>query len=191
MTHHSGGTDVTLSPEELAGDLPMVCVRTGRPADALAPVWFTRSPWWAWVPLAALCTAATVQSSWTPLATWWAAGALLLPVILSRGVTGQVPLDRGTRQRMAHVRARRFRVVMTALLLTWVAVGLWLLGSRAAGIVVLVAVVTLYLTAIAMALYGRSLTVRGRPQSDGSVILRRVHPAFVDALALRRTGHRP
>lgn len=191
MTHRPGAPAVTLSPEELAGDIPMVCVQTGEPAAALTPVWFTRSPWWAWLPAAGLVLAATTRSDLTPLSTWWAFGALLLPVVLSRGLTGQVPLGRRARRRIANLRARRFRVVMTALLLTWIAVGLWLIGSRAGGIVVLTAVVALYLVAIAMAFYARSLTVRGRPQDDGSVVLHQVHPDFADAVTLHRTGHRP
>lgn len=180
-----------MSPEELDGDLPLVCARTGGPAEALTPVWFTRSPWWAWVPLAVLGLAALVSGSWDPLATWLVIGALVVPLVLSRGVTGRLPLGRDVRRRMGQLRDRRVRTLLTALLATWLAVGLWLLGARAAGLIVLAAVLGLYGTAIAMAFYGRSLGVRGRPLPDGSVALVGVHPDFVDAVELWRTGHRP
>ena len=52
-----------IDAEELAGDLPLVCARTGR-HDALAtPVWFARSPSWAWLPLALLLLAAMATTA--------------------------------------------------------------------------------------------------------------------------------
>lgn len=182
---------VTLTAEELAGDLPLVCARTGRPAESLAPVWFARSPAWAWAPLAALAVWAAVRTDWGPLASWWTAGALLLPLVTSRGVTGRVPLDTTTRQRIAHLRTRRLGVIVAALLLTWVAITLRLIGSSAAGFVVLAMVVGLYVAAVGMFLAGRLLTVRGWPEPDGGATLRDVHPDFAAAVARRRTGHQP
>ncbi|CAN5495036.1 hypothetical protein BH23ACT9_BH23ACT9_04460 [soil metagenome] len=182
---------MTLTPEELAGDLPLVCVRTGRTAEALTPVWFARSPWWTWAPLLGLCAWAALRADWAPLATWWAAGALLLPLLVSRGVTGRLPLDASTRQRLTALRTRRFRVIVSALLLTWVAVSLYLIGSQGAGVVVLAVVMSLYALAVGMVLAGRMISVRGVPQQDGGVTIREAHEAFVAALELRRTGHRP
>jgi hypothetical protein len=190
----SGGrraAGVTLTPDELAGDLPMVCVLTGRPAEATSGVWFARSSWWAWVPLGLVLGLAIGRASWAPLASWWAAGAVLLPILVSRGVAGRVPLDRSAQVRLARLRRRRSRTALTALGLTWVAVALHLLGARAAGVVVLAGVLALYLTAIGTVVAGRMLTVRGRPTVEGGVRLTNAHPAFVDAVELRRTGHRP
>ena len=184
-------TSITLTPEELEGDLPMVCVRTGNPAEALTPAWFTRSPWWAWAPLALVVAVAVTTASWGPLASWWGAGAVLLPVLVSRGVTGRLPLDHTTRARLDALRGRRFRVLMSALLLTWVAVALQLLGSRVAGVLVVAVVLGLYLLVAGMFLAGRMIGVRGRPADDGGVVLADVHPDFVVAVELRRTGHRP
>ncbi len=184
-------TVLALTAEELRGDLPMVCARTGNVAQAMTPVWFTRSPWWAWAPLGVLMVTATATTSWAPLASWWAFGAVLLPILVSRGVTGQLPLDAATRDRLAALRRRRFTVVMSALLLTWVAVGLYLIGSRVAGIIVLAVVIGLYALTVGMAVAGRMLLVRGRPADDGGVVLTGAHPDFVAAVELRRTGHRP
>lgn len=182
---------LALTPEELAGDVPLVCVRSGNPADALVAVWFARTPRWAWAPLAALAGWAAVTADWTPLASWWSAGALALPLLTSRAVTGALPLDLPTRRRIAALRSRRARVVLLALLLTWVSVGLWLLGSRVGGLLVLALVLGLYAVAVAMAVTGQRLGVRGSPAADGGAVLLDVHPAFADALDLHRTGHRP
>lgn len=182
---------LALTPEELAGDVPMVCVRSGNPADDLVPVWFARAPRWAWGPLAALAAWAAITTDWAPLASWWAAAAIALPLLTSRAVTGTLPLDLATRQRIAALRSRRARVVLLALLLTWVSVGLWLLGSRAGGLLVLALVLGLYAVAVAMAITGRRLGVRGTPAGDGGALLIDVHPGFADALDLHRTGHRP
>ncbi|MGI9018008.1 MAG: hypothetical protein ACR2HR_13045 [Euzebya sp.] len=190
MTHDVAGT-LNLSAEELAGDLPMVCAHTGHPAQSLTPVWFARSPTWAWLPLGALALWAVITTDWAPLASWWTFGALLVPLMFSRGVTGRIPLDQTTRRRIAGIRRRRFRLTMTALLLTWVAVLLRLTGSYAASILVFGAVVAMYLMVVTMVVYGRTLAVRGWPQEDGGVTLRDAHPAFVAAVELRRTGHRP
>lgn len=182
---------VTLSAEELDGDLPMVCVLTGGPAEALVPVWFGRTSWWAWTPLAVLVGLALLQGSWAPLASLWTFAALLLPLVTSRLVTGRVPLAAGTTTRLAALRRRRIVALLSALGLTWVAVGLRLLGSRFASVVVLGGVVFLYVAGFAMGVAGRLLTVRGRPTPDGGAALINPHRAFVDAVELRRTGHRP
>ncbi|HUG86381.1 MAG TPA: hypothetical protein VMM13_17575, partial [Euzebya sp.] len=63
---------LTLSPEELDGDLPLICVRTGNVAEGLSPVWFTRSQTWAWVPLGLLVGWAVARLDWGVLASWWA-----------------------------------------------------------------------------------------------------------------------
>ncbi|WP_370325731.1 hypothetical protein [Euzebya sp.] len=191
MSHPSGPVALRLSPEELDGDLPMVCAVTGRPAEALTPVWFAQTTWWAWAPLAGLAAWGLLSGRWAPLVSLWGVGALLVPVLTSRGVTGRLPLDHTTRARLANLRTRRSTVVIAALLLTWVAVGLWLVRARFAGFVLLVVVLAMYATAVAMAVWGRTLTVRGRPLPDGGVALRAVHPDFADAVELHRTGHRP
>ena len=180
-----------IDAEELAGDLPLVCARTGR-HDALAtPVWFARSPSWAWLPLALLLLAAMATTSWAPLASWWMVGAVVLPILTSRGVTGRVPLSPTVHDRIIALRRRRLGVILAALLLTWVAVGLWLIGSRAGGMLVMALVVGLYLMVVGMFWTGRHIGVRGWPEDDGGATLRDVHPAFVDAVQLRSTGHRP
>lgn len=185
------GELLTLTAHELAGDLPRVCARTGE-ADAVpTPVWFARSRWWAWVPLAVLGLIAAFSASWAPLSSWWTFAALLLPLVFSRGVTGRIPLSASVRLRLAHLRRRRLVTMMVALLLTWVSVGLWLIGSHAGGILVLGLVIALYLAAVGMFVAGRIVGVGGWPQDDGGATLKRVHPDFVDAVHLRRTGHRP
>ena len=180
-----------LTAEEVAGALPLVCARTGaRPAE-LTPVWLARSRGWAWVPLAALGTAAAVTRSWAPRATWWAAGAMLLPLLASSGTTARVPVSVARRRRLANLRRRRLGTMLLALLLTWAAVGLWLVGSRAAGLMVMTVVVVLYVAVVGMFVLTRLLGVGGWPDDDGGVTLTRVHPDFADAVALHRTGHRP
>lgn len=180
-----------ITAEELAGDLPPVCARTGEAGAAPTPVFFLRSPWWAWTPLAVVLGAAVVGTSWAPLASWWLLVALAVIAVASRGATGQVPLSASQRGRIANLRRRRRASTMAGLLLTWVAVALWLLGSRAGGILVLAAVLACYAASIAMSALARALGVGGRPTAEGGAVLTRVHPDFATAVALHRTGHRP
>lgn len=182
---------VALTSDELDGDLPMVCTRTGRPAEALVPVWFASTSWWAWLPLGLLCLLGVWQRSWAPLASLWAAGALVLPLLLSRMVTGRMPLEAPLTGRLAALRRRRFVTLLAALGLTWVAVALRLLGSGVASVIVLAGVIGLYVGGFAMAVAGRVLTVHGHPLPDGGAVVTNAHPDFVDAVELRRTGHRP
>lgn len=189
MTQPSGV--VTLSEQELAGDLPMVCALTGRADAHPTPVWFARSPWWSWVPFGLLLAVAALRTSWAPLVSWWTVAAVAVPVVASRGVTGRIPLCEELRARRAALRRRRVTTMFSALMLTWVAVGLWLVGSRAGGMVVLAAVVALYAWSVAMFVAGRLLGVRGWPETDGGATLTHAHPDFVTAVELRRTGHRP
>lgn len=191
------GQDVTLvhlvlTPEEADGDLPLVCARTGV-ADAVpTPVWLASSRWWSWLPLAGLSLTALVTGSWGPLASWWAFGALVLPFLASRGAIVRVPLSQGRRARLAALRRRRLGTMLLALLLTWLAGGLWvLLQARVAGLMVLTVVAVLYVAAVGMFVLTRRLGVGGWPEPDGGATLTRVHPAFVDAVELHRTGHRP
>ena len=182
--------DLELSAEELAGDLPPVCARTGQPAE-LAGVWFARSAGWTWIPLGLVVAVAVGRTDPSVLTSFWAVGAVALPLIFSRGTTGRIPLHQSIRARQANLRSRRLRTVLLALLLTWVAVALWLIDSRLAGVIVLGAVLVLYAGAVAMVILGRRLGVRGRPTVQGGARLRNAHPDFVDAVLLRRTGHRP
>lgn len=190
MPDHAGGV-LTLTARELAGDLPSVCARTGQIDAIPTPVWFARSPSWAWLPLAVLALIAVVNASWAPLASWWTFAAILLPLLFSRGVTGRIPLSGEVRSRLAHLRRRRLVTMIVALLLTWVSVGLWLIGSRAGGLLVLGLVITLYLAVVGMFVAGRMIGVGGWPEDDGGATLKRLHPHFIDAVQLRRTGHRP
>ena len=181
----------TLTPEELAGDLPPVCVRTGETTTEVQHVRFTRAPWWSGLPLLGLAVWTVSAGSFAPLASFWVIVALLLPVLTSRGTSGRLPLSLPLRGRLAALRRRRMVFVLGALLLTWVSVSLLLIGSRAAGLLVLAAVLALYLSAVGSYLVSRSLGVRGWPERDGGATVRHAHPAFVDAVELRRTGHRP
>lgn len=182
---------LTLTAEELGGDVPLVCVRTGRPATRLVGVWFARSALWTWIPLGLVIAAAVGTGRSGILTSYWGVGSIAVPVIFSRGTTGALPLSPDLKARLSHLRGRRLRVLLSALLLTWVAVGLWLVGSHVAGVVVLVGVITLYLGAIAMVVYGRRMGVRGRPTGEGGALVHNAHPDFIDALELYRTGHRP
>ncbi|MEE8599746.1 hypothetical protein [Euzebya tangerina] len=180
-----------LTATELEGDLPLVCARTGEQTDGMVGVWFARSARWTWIPLAAVIALAIGRGDGRLLTSYWAVGGVVLPLVFSRGVRGRLPLDATLRQRQASLRSRRLRTILTALLLTWVAVGLWLLDSRAAGVVVLGAVLALYAAALGMAWVSRRLGARGRPTPEGGVRLINAHPGFVEAVELRRTGHRP
>ena len=181
----------TLVEDELNGDVPAVCPVTGDTGFAQVGVWFARSPAWSWLPLAALVVWASLRASPAPLASWWLLGALAVPALTSRAVTGQLWLAASVVDRLGALRTRRFRLTMLGLLLTWPCVGAWLLGYRAAALVLLAVVLGCYGVAVLLAVVGRALTVRGRPRPDGGVDLRDPHPAFVDAVELRRTGHRP
>ena len=180
-----------ISEDELGGDLPPVCARTGTPDGVPTPVWYASTPWWSAIPLAGLVVVVTASGFWTTGRFWWLLGGLAAPVLLSRAVTGQVPFSPELRRRMAELRRRRMRTVLSALLLTWVAVSLWLLESRVAAILVLGLVLVLYGLAVGMAVAVRMVGVGGRPEADGGATLTRVAPAFVEAVELRRTGHRP
>lgn len=187
----TGSRLLTLSPEELAGDLPPVCVRTGRPATEGAAVRFARAPWWSLVPLGVLLLVAAVTASLGLLASWWLLAAVLLPLLSARGVGGRVPLSADLRGRLQHLRRRRLRLAFAALLLTWVAVTLALLDARAAGVVVLAGVVALYLLAVGTYVASRMIGVRGWPEADGGATLRDVHPDFVAAVEIHRSRARP
>lgn len=181
----------TVSAEELDGDLPGVCVRTGAPTDELQHVRFARTPWWALVPVALLVLTAAITASLGPIASWWMLAAVILPIVTARGVGGRVPLAQERRDRLRDLRRRRLKLYFAALLLTWVSVSLVLLDARVAGLLVLAAVMALYLLAVGTYLAARVIGVRGWPEADGGATLRDVHPDFVAAVEIRRTGFRP
>lgn len=177
----------TVTVEELTeGRLPRVCARTGDPTDELAPVWFATTPAWSWAPLGGLLVLVVVTRSLAPLVLWWVLlPAVALPLATSRGVTGAVPLDGAVRARIAQLRRRRLRLVISALLLTWVAVAAWLLGARGGALAVAAVVLGLYAAAVWAAVAGRLASVGGVPHRDGTVTLTRVHPRFVAAVEAR------
>lgn len=173
---------IRLTPREARGELPAVCVRTGDGAAVISPVRLARAPWWSAAPLALLLMAAAATGSSRLLASWWMAGALLLPLFTSRGMVARLPLSEEVRTQLRNLRRRRFRLMMGALLLTWVAVSLFLFVSRPAGVVVLAAVIAMYLLAVGTYVASRMVGVGGRPEDDGGATLRNAHPRFIAAV---------
>lgn len=155
--------EVQVSRDDLAaGDLPRICVVTGRPADGTVPFRFDSLPTWTWV----LLLAGIVPF----LVAWF---------FVSESVRGEVPVLAEVVERYHRRRRQGVGLAVAGLAVIFLAAGLdvdwgaWLgLATMAAGMVVTASASRLFIT--------------GRLEGDGTVVrLRRVHPRFAEALAAR------
>jgi hypothetical protein len=147
----------------ITGDLPPVCVRTGDPTDELVAVRLDSLPEWTWI-----------------LLLFGVVPFLIAAIFATERVPGRLPMSLRARERR---RGHRRRV--------------WAAGAVAFGLFVVAAVAQTSwpfwfalgaLVVVLGSLLGleRSLP-SARPDRTGlGVHLRRVHPAFVEAVAQRR-----
>ncbi len=144
------------------GDLPPVCVVTGRSADGTVPIRFNSLPDWTWLLLLFGVFPFLIAS-------WFA----------TERVEGEVPIVRTVVERFHRRRRSSYGLAAPGVALfgvAWLAQAVW---------VAWIALLTL-VAAIAVGVVASRSFIDGRPDRTGVwVEMTRVHPAFVDALVAR------
>jgi hypothetical protein len=143
--------------------LPLVCARTGAPADVMV----------------------TVRASWTPAWTWWLLAGGVLPFLVARWLTrrqraGWIPLCGPCASRVERVRQLAVGYLITGITLLLIG------GLARSPCLASLAIAAIGLAALAALLEPAWIIGVRLDRSGERVILTRVHPWFV-AAALQAT----